>query len=93
MPTNTRPSRASFREWMHRKSVRGIRSVLLLGFSLYLAANASSALALDLMITSSADPVEDGTALTFTMTVANRSSSAVSNVVLEAVMPDYMSVY
>ena len=46
---------------------------------------------LDLMITSSEDPVREGTALTITMTVSNPSAvDTQTNVVLQAVTPDFM---
>ena len=48
---------------------------------------------LDLMITSSKDPVREGTALTITMTVSNTSGGTLSNVVLQAVTPEYMQFY
>ena len=47
---------------------------------------------LDLSITTSADPVQDGTLLTVTLTVSNPTAVDRSNVVLEAVVPAWMSV-
>jgi len=42
---------------------------------------------LELTLTASANPIEDGRVLEFTATVANNSSATVSNVVLQAVVP------
>ena len=61
-------------------------------FFLFILIFARSGFALDLAITSSEDPIQDGTALTFTMTVSNPSATTLTNVVLEAVIPDYMSI-
>ena len=48
---------------------------------------------LDLAITSSVDPIEDGTALTLTMTVSNPGAVAQSNVLLSALVPPYFSSF
>jgi hypothetical protein len=54
---------------------------------------AVNAYALDLSITSSSDPVEDGTTLTITMTVSNPSATTQTNTVLQALTPGYMQLY
>lgn len=48
--------------------------------------------ALDLNISSSVDSVEDSSVLTYTMTVANPGLVSQTNVVLEALIPGYMSI-
>ncbi|MHC5112474.1 MAG: hypothetical protein ACYTHJ_21655 [Planctomycetota bacterium] len=60
-------------------------------FLIFALVFSSTAQALELETTSSADPVQEGTALTVTMTVSNPSASPLANVVLQAVTPDYMS--
>ena len=50
-----------------------------------------SAYGIELSIVSSTDPVQAGTGLTITMTVSNPSSVTQTNVVLQAVTPNYMS--
>ena len=52
----------------------------------------SNAAALELEITSSSDPVRANTAFTVTLTVSNSTASSLTNVVLQAVMPPYMSI-
>ena len=77
----------------NRKQTRALRSLSarmsLVVLSVILASNA---VALDLMITSNKDPAQDATSLTYTMTVANPTGSTQTNVVLEAVIPTYMTV-
>ena len=48
---------------------------------------------LELAITSSVDPVEDGTALTLRMTVSNPGAVAQSDVLLSALVPPYFSSF